>query len=151
GENRERASMYRDCLLPAKTLGAAVVFCAALQAGIDSAKTYRVGVDHAPPYNLLLEGGKITGLAVEVVREAAKRAGVRIEFVPINLPVDEALRSGKVDMWPAATDTQERRQWLYVAEPWLANRLTIVSRKEAAVRNVDELRGKRVAVLRDRI
>ncbi len=114
-------------------------------------RLYRVGVDHAPPYNVLAPGQPPTGLAVEVLREAARRRKIRLEFVPTDVPVDEAFRRGMVDLWPAATDTPERRAWLHVAEPWLANRLAIVSRKENPVRAANDLAGKRVSVIRNKI
>ncbi|MBI5086211.1 MAG: transporter substrate-binding domain-containing protein [Acidobacteria bacterium] len=114
-------------------------------------RVYRVGVDHAPPYNILAPGKPPTGLAVEVLREAARRAGVQLKFVETTLPVDEAFRKGLVDLWPAATDTPERRKWLHLTEPWLANRLCVVSRVERPVHQVQDLAGLRVAVMRDRI
>ena len=112
---------------------------------------YRVGVDHAPPYNILEPGAEPGGMAVEMLRAAAARSGVRLRFVAVDRPVDEAFRLGLVDMWPAATDTAERRRWLHATEPWLTNRLCIVSKDAAAVLDPSDLAGKRVGLLRKRI
>jgi len=114
-------------------------------------RVYRVGVDHAPPYQFLQPGRPPAGLAVDVMQEAARRKGIRLQFVELNIPVDDAFRQGLVDLWPAATDTPERHQWLYVADPWLANRLCIVSRAGSEVRTTQDLAGKRVSVLKNRI
>jgi signal transduction histidine kinase len=139
---------------------AAVVLLAACAAGLwwhffhprlDRGRIWRVGVDHAPPYNLLEAGKPPTGLAVEVLREAARRAGLRLRFVELDMPVDDAFRAGLVDLWPAATDTPERRQWLYAAEPYLTNRLVIVSRSDRRVDDAAQLAGLRVSLLRNRI
>ncbi|HEY3443972.1 MAG TPA: ATP-binding protein [Paludibaculum sp.] len=114
-------------------------------------RTYRVGVDHAPPYNILAPGKPPSGLAVEVISEAARRQEIKLQFVETTLPVDDAFRQGLVDLWPAATDTPERRKWLHAADPWLANRLCIVSRTSDPVRAVSDLRGKRVSAARNQI
>jgi signal transduction histidine kinase/ActR/RegA family two-component response regulator len=124
----------------------------ALKVGrIDRSRTYRVGVDHAPPYNVLAPGQAPSGLAVEIIEEAARRSGIPLEFVPLNIPVNQAFRQGLVDLWPAATDTPERRRWLHVSKPYLANGLAIVSRKDAPIRRPAELEGKLVALMRNRI
>ncbi|MGC4051022.1 MAG: histidine kinase dimerization/phospho-acceptor domain-containing protein [Paludibaculum sp.] len=108
-------------------------------------QVYRVGVDNAPPYSVLRPGQPPTGLAVEVLREAARRKGVRLSFVETQLGVDEAFRRNIVDLWPAATDTPERRQWLHVSDPWLMNRLCIVSRSSNPVHAIADLKDKRVS------
>jgi len=114
-------------------------------------RVYRVGVDHAPPYNVVEPGRAPTGLAVEILREAAQRKGIQLEFIPVTTTVDEAFQSGLVDLWPAATDTEVRRRWLFVSEPYLANRLCIVSRRDRPVLRLKDLSGKRLSVLRTKI
>jgi signal transduction histidine kinase/ActR/RegA family two-component response regulator len=114
-------------------------------------KVYRVGVDHAPPYHILEPGQPPRGLAVDVIKEAAMRRGIRLQFVQTVLTVDEALDSGLVDIWPAATDTPERRKRLHSTASWLPNRLCIVSLYRAPVHKVEDLQGKRVAAIRNRI
>jgi signal transduction histidine kinase len=118
---------------------------------VDRQRVYRVGVDHAPPYNFLRDGQPAGGLAVDVITEAARRGGLSLQFVPLSIPVDDAFRLGLVDLWPAATDTPERRKWLYVAEPWLANRLCIVSPASRPVERIDQLAGKHVSMAYARI
>jgi signal transduction histidine kinase len=90
-------------------------------------------------------------LAVEVIQEAARRAGVRLTFVELDIPVDDAFRRGLVDLWPAATDTPQRRQWLHLADPYLTNRLAIVSRETHRIERFEELAGRKVSLIRSRI
>lgn len=122
-----------------------------LPARVDRDRVYRVGVDHAPPYNLVVAGRPVSGLAVDVITEAARRAGLKLQFVPLDIPVDDAFRRGLVDLWPAATDTPERREWLHVARPWLANRLCVVSRDGHEVERVEDLAGRTVGMAYARI
>lgn len=138
-------------LIPVAALAALLAFWHWRQDWQLAVLSYRVGVDHAPPYNLVAPGKEPRGLAVEVLQEAARRKGISLRMVPTTSLVDDAFRQGMVDLWPAATDTPERRRWLAVSEPYLVNRLCIVSRAEQPVRAIHELSGKRVSVLRSRI
>lgn len=117
----------------------------------DLRREYRVGVDHAPPYNIVVSGQPVTGLAVEIIREAARRKGVQMTFVRTELPVDTAFHQNLVDLWPAATDTPARRRWLHVTEPYLANGLVIVSTAGDPISGPEQLVGKRVSLLSSRI
>ncbi len=92
------------------------------------ADAIRVGIDHAPPHQILRPDGGVEGLSVDLLTEAARRRGIPIRFVPVRgyLP-DEALRAGIVDLWPAAGVTEERRRFLHITEPWLKNRYVVVS------------------------
>jgi PAS domain S-box-containing protein len=88
----------------------------------------RIGIDNAPPYQILRADGGVEGLSVDMIGEAARRLGIPVVFVPIrSLLPDEALRLGMVDIWPAAAPTQERRRWLHATVPWLKNRYALVS------------------------
>ena len=71
--------------------------------------------------------GNVEGLSVDVLSEAARNSGIPIRFVPVTgVQLDEALRKGLVDVWPAASITEERRKWLHLTEPWLKNRYVLV-------------------------
>ncbi len=138
-------------LIPVAALAALLAFWHWRQDWQRAVVSYRVGVDHAPPYNILGAGQEPRGLAVEVLHAAAERAGITLLMIPTTSLVDDAFRQGLVDLWPAATDTQDRRRWLAVSEPYLVNRLCVVSRAERPIRDIKELSGKRVSVLRSRI
>ena len=108
----------------------------------------RVGIDHAPPYQMLRPDGGVEGLSVDMIGEAARRRGIPIVFVPIRgLLPDEALRAGLVDIWPAAADMPERRSWLHVTDPWLTNRYALVSLKDTggALRTIAQKRAHSIA------
>ena len=51
------------------------------------------------------DDGSARGLSVDVLSEAARRAGVALEWIRIAPPrdADSALRDGIVDLWPALT------------------------------------------------
>jgi hypothetical protein len=67
-----------------------------------------------------------SGLAVETVSEAAKRAGLSLQWVETGTSSEEALRRGLVDLWPIMVDLPERRKHLHITKPWLRVSHTLV-------------------------
>jgi PAS domain S-box-containing protein len=82
-------------------------------------RVYRIGWESDPPFQQRGADGAPTGLAVELVRKAAERQGIRLEWVwrPANSEV--SLRSNRVDLWPLMTITLERRQFVHISDPYL--------------------------------
>jgi hypothetical protein len=79
----------------------------------------RVGADHTPPFYSFTADGQATGLAVEVLNEAARRAGYQLQWVPQTQLADESIGAHAVDMWPLVARTAERSARFAFAEPWL--------------------------------
>jgi PAS domain S-box-containing protein len=85
----------------------------------------RVAIDQAPPYQSMTPKGP-EGLSVDLLREAAKRAGVPITFVPVTGGWREAMANNVVDMWIAANVTEERRKLFHFTDPWLRNSFSVI-------------------------
>jgi hypothetical protein len=62
-------------------------------AGRPPKRTYRMGVDDAPPYYSIRPDGTIQGLAFDVLNEAARRAGIVLEWVHVHEAPDSVLRA----------------------------------------------------------
>src|SRR5262249_51662762 len=71
-------------------------------------RTLRIGFEQNPPVQIRTPEG-YKGLAVDIVREAAERAGIRLEWVETGTSSDEAFRRGLVDLWPLMVDLPDRR------------------------------------------
>ncbi len=67
-------------------------------------------------------------LAVEVVAAAARRTGLRLQWVDCPEGPDAALRSKKVDIWPMALDLPERKSRFHITEPWLAAERCLITK-----------------------
>ena len=93
-------------------------------------------MDQAPPYYLLSPDGSVQGLAVEVLREAARRRGIQLEWVPLAGPLDVALRQHMVDLWPIVGVTPARRREFHLTEPWIDNDFVLLSLQGTAVATV---------------
>ena len=106
---------------------------------------YRIGADHAPPYYFLQPDGRIEGLAVDVLNEAARRRGIRLQWVPLRMQLDEAFKRNLVDLWPAVTPTPDREAHFYLTTSWLKNNYCLLSRREEKVSGPASLYGHTVA------
>jgi PAS domain S-box-containing protein len=82
-------------------------------------RVYRIGWDPDPPFQAVGPDGNATGLAIELVREAARRRGIRLEWVRQGGGADAALRDRKVDLWPLLTLVPLRTHYLHITEPYL--------------------------------
>jgi signal transduction histidine kinase/CheY-like chemotaxis protein len=99
----------------------------------DRTRVYKIGADHAPPYYFIRPDGHVEGLAVDILTEAGKRAGIRLEWVPIKGWVDDAFRDKLVDLWPALDFTPWRRDHLHGTDPWVVNNFCLLSLAESGI------------------
>lgn len=106
----------------------------------------RVGVDESPPFYTIGKDGSVRGLAVDVLNEAARRTGIRLQWVPLHdIPIDDALGHGIVDLWPLVGVTPARRSALYLTRPWIESDYVLVSLRESPVLDPEAATGKTVA------
>ncbi len=91
-------------------------------------RTYRIGVRANSQYATVHPDGRVDGLAVEVVAEAARRAGIRLQWVDTPEGPDAALRAGNVDLWPLLSILPERKRYAHVSDPWMAGERCLVTR-----------------------
>ena len=88
-------------------------------------RTLRIGFESVPPVQIRTDSG-FTGLAVEAVNEAAKRAGLSLQWIETGTSSEEALRRGLVDLWPIMVDLPERRKHVHITQPWLHSSHTLM-------------------------
>ncbi|MDQ6700624.1 MAG: diguanylate cyclase [Acidobacteriota bacterium] len=109
-------------------------------------RVFLIGVNQAPPYNIIHSDNSFGGLAVEVISEAARRRGISLKWVPMRtLDLDEALASRAVDLWPVAAITPERLKRIHITKPWIQNQFCLLSTKEMDVVSPLDLAGLTVA------
>src|SRR5205823_1852076 len=100
---------------------------------------YRVGWQHDPPFQAVGVDGQATGLAVELVREAAKRRGIRLEWVRQPSGADAALRDKNVDLWPLITIIPERRGYMHLTDPYLESSYCLLVPADSVYRDIEDL------------
>lgn len=144
----------RTFALGAVTLAlAGTSLCAAADtlANIHARKKLLVAIDlSVPPYGMTDANMQATGADVEVARALAKDLGVPMEIVQVNGPNRiPFLMTGKADMVISSfAVTPERAKVVAFSLPYSVNQLVIGAGKGVAIHKMDDLNGKRIAVVR---
>jgi PAS domain S-box-containing protein len=124
-------------------VGAVILVAAGigLQLGRRSAATrvYRIGWGDSPPFQVRGGDGEPTGLAVDLIRTAAQRRGIRLQWMHWTDTSESALRGGKVDLWPLITITPERLQHFHITEPYLEAEYCLLVRADSPHSKVQDL------------
>lgn len=110
---------------------------------VDTGRTYRIGFQNDPPNMYADATGRPAGLGPDIVAEAARRRGVRLEWVYVPGASAQVLRNGKVDLWPLMTVLDDRKSYVYFSEPYFRIYLTLVVRGDSRFRKAEDLRGAR--------
>ena len=114
--------------------------------GKPARRVYRVGADHSPPFYLIQPDGSLTGLAVDVLNEAARRRDIQLEWIAMrDMPLDDAMEKRMVDMWPLVGPTKSRQSQFFLSQPWLESSYVLVSLGTYPIRNASDADGKTVA------
>jgi len=108
-------------------------------------RTLRIGFESNPPVQIRTENG-FSGLAVDTVNEAAKRAGIKLKWVETGTSSDEAFRKGLVDLWPLMVDSPDRRKRVHFARPWMHSSDVLLVRDGSP--NLDRRFKGRIAVFK---
>src|SRR5688572_449214 len=97
-------------------------------------RIYRIGWQHVPPFQHKADDGSPAGLAVDLIHDAARRRGIRLQWVWYPESSEAALRKREVDLWPLITITpqRQREKAIYISKPYLQhdhNLLVLASSK----------------------
>lgn len=111
-----------------------------------SARVYRIGYAHFPPLMIKSPNGA-RGFAVEVVKEAARRRAIRLNWVALDDRPEEALESGAIDLYPVFANTPERKARLHMTQPWWDASLALIVDQRKGITNPEQMEGRRVAVV----
>lgn len=109
--------------------------------------TVRIGVDHNPPAYDWTEGDGASGFAVDVMNEAARRSGVRLEWVYCARGSRVALETGLIDLWPAGLHRPGEYPMLHQTRPWSQDQHAFVWDKSLRAEVPERLEGLAVAVV----
>jgi signal transduction histidine kinase len=110
-----------------------------------SSKVYRIGYGDDAPFQFTSADGTATGVAVEIVREAARRRGIELQWVESANAGIGSILSGETDLWVLLTDRPERRTQIHVTEPYLTNERCFLVLKRRGYHSYQDLGGARLA------
>ena len=134
------------CVLTAAgLLGAGIAIWQSRLASELHARVYRVGFGDDPPFQLRASNGEPTGVAVEIVKEAARRRGIHIVWVQPAHFAATAIEQGEADLWVLMTDLAERHSSMYISEPYLTMERCFLVLKSSGFRSASDLNRARIA------
>jgi signal transduction histidine kinase/DNA-binding response OmpR family regulator len=86
-----------------------------------------------------------------VLNEAARRSGVKLEWIYSPEGTDAALASGQVDLWPVVGELPERKGHMYISAPWYMDAFGLVSREDDPITEATQSSDVTVATISTRI
>ena len=107
--------------------------------GTRDARVYRIGWESDPPFQVALADGEPSGLAIELVREAARRRNIRLEWIRRQRAGEASLVNQQVDLWPLMTITQRRKKRFHISEAYLVHGFFFLVRQDTPYRRVEDL------------
>ena len=109
------------------------------------AKVYRIAYDSTPPHYDHIPGKGAAGFAIDVMNEAAKRAGVQLEWVYLPNGARAALFAGQVDFSPLGYYRPGAYPNLHQTRPWTEDYHVLVWDKAKFAADVSDWSGRTVA------
>ena len=108
-------------------------------------RTFKIGFQNNPPLQFADAQGRPTGPACELTELAARRTGIRLQWVFTPEGPEQALAAKRIDLWPLLLDLPERRGSIYVSEPWARAIYGIISLPSHPVSTPKDVVGKTMA------
>ena len=108
----------------------------------------RIGTDATYPPFETAEGGQYTGFDIDLGNAVAREVGVKARFINASFDgIFPALQNGSFDVvMSAVTITPERLQTLLFSDPYIAAGQQVVTRRDSAMRSLNDLAGRTVGV-----
>ena len=110
-----------------------------------AARTYRMGFQDSPPHQFVDTQGRPYGSAIDLTREAARRAGVKLDWVHVPEGPERGLDDGIVDFWPVVNQLPERSRF-HFTEPYAQVTYWLVTKGQELVPGRDTVAGRVVGI-----
>lgn len=107
-----------------------------------------------PPHYYLDDNNHPTGFAIDVFDVVAAKAGLEYRYEPVANWIDvwDSIREGKTDIVPNVGISEERMQFLDFTSPVETFSVSVFVRaSNVEIENKEDLRGRKVAVIRENI
>ncbi len=105
----------------------------------------RVGYHPYLPYVIPRAGQAPDGIAAELIIQAAARAGVALQWIPLHKePAESALARRAVDVYPLMTVTKDREKRFRAAPVWWESQMALVSLEPGVPASREGTRGRHI-------
>lgn len=106
---------------------------------VDTSKVYRIGYGNDAPFHFD-HSGEPAGLAVELVKEAADRVGMQLEWIS-----NSGFDRKKMDFWVLMTIKPERKESTHFTDPYLQSRSCFLVLADSHFNETQDLANSRVS------
>jgi PAS domain S-box-containing protein len=89
--------------------------------------------------------GQPTGFSVELVRKAAERRGVQLQWIFHPTGADDSLPRNLIDLWPLITITPERKHTMHFTPPYMEHEYYLIVRENSRYLKPNDLARSRIA------
>ncbi|MBL8238784.1 MAG: response regulator [Bryobacterales bacterium] len=108
-------------------------------------QVWRIGYHQSEPFLFRTAEGTPSGFAKDVFSEAARRAGIRLEWIYIPQGANAAFRDGVIDLFPRSSDLSGMARAPYITAPWFETFYGLVQRAPQGAPPPGSLIGRPVA------
>ncbi len=108
-------------------------------------RVYRIGFGNDSPLHYPGPDGEPSGLAVEVIKEAARRSGIPLQWVRTTDGYREIMQ-GRVDMHVLITALPERSQFVHLVRPYLSTETCFLVKTGSRYQHMSDLADTPIAV-----
>lgn len=121
------------------------------KAWINNNPIIKVGVDPYPPFEIIDEQGRYSGITADYLTEISASTGLQFEPVTgLNWQdLLDGASNGNLDLLAVVAESEERKQFLDFTSPYLDFPIVIVTREDAKnVSGLASLEGKKIGLVR---
>jgi signal transduction histidine kinase/CheY-like chemotaxis protein len=132
----------------ASAIAAALAIALVLQHRLHdpSGRTFRIGYEDSWPDQGVGANGEPVGPAIEIIREAARRRNIHLQWIHSPDGPEDAMSVGAVDLWPLFGDMLERKGRFFISRPWAVQRYWLLVDASSDIRSESQLGGKLIAL-----
>lgn len=125
---------------------AGVLWLWSSQTRVDRARVYRIGYGNDAPLHFRGADGQPTGLAVDLIKAAARRQGVKLEWVHAT-----GFNQAHLDLWVLHAITPERRKTVHLSDAYLQTESSFLVLADGPVKEAGELQSARISLISSQV
>ncbi len=109
-------------------------------------KEFRIGYEDSPPVQYLTPDGGPSGAIIDIMREAARRRGIKLVWFHSLLGAERSLSAGETDIWPMFSDLAWRRPRFFITRPYTYVRYWLAVDQQSPLTSSAQMKGRTAAV-----
>jgi signal transduction histidine kinase/CheY-like chemotaxis protein len=109
-------------------------------------RTFRIGYEESRPTQYIAPDGSPAGAVIDIIREAARRRGIKLMWVHSYVGAERSLSTGETDLWPIFSDLPYRKSRFFVSRPYAFVRFWLVVDRDGLLTNSAQMKGHTVAI-----